>query len=311
MNQLPLVTAILVGNIPEIESLITSGENLNQSYNGLMPIQYAIQLRKSKIVKLLIENNADLRIYDRDNESPLEQLFTKFKESTTLSILESLPDIHIADIYDRNTALHYAARRNYTKCIDYLIDKGANPNTLNRQGQSPIFLAAKSGAWQSIESLADRGADVNLRDIVDKKQWSPIFYAISKSNVGCVVELIKHGADVNLVDGAGLTPIFYVFHDIQLVSLLVMSGANLEVADKHGRTPLIHAVLSDNAQMVELLVRYGANVDHRDNKSWTPVQYALNRGDDRIVQILLDCCNSVEYLGNMKDRAVELVNNIG
>ncbi len=308
MNQLPLITAIFAGNIPAIQSLLKSGENVNQSYDGFTPIQYAIKLRKAKIVKLLIENNADLRIYDRDNESLLQHIFTKFKESTTLSILKSLPDIHIADIYDRNTALYYAAHRNYTKCIDYLIDNGANPNALNRQGQSPIFFAATSGAWQSIELLASKCADVNLRDNRDKKLWSPIFYAISKSHVGCVAELIKHGADVNHVDGGGLTLIFYAFHDIQLISLLVMNGANLEVADKLGRTPLFYAVFSGNAQMVELLVRYGANVDHRDNKGWTPVQYAINRGDDRIVLILLDCCNSVECLGNMKDHAVERVN---
>lgn len=305
MNQLPLITAILANNIPEIESLIKTGENVNQSFDGFTPIQYAQKLRKTKIIKLLIENNADLRIYDRDNESPLQHILTKFKESSALSILKSLPDIHIADIYDRNTALHYAARRNYTKCIDYLIDQGANPNTLNRQGQSPIFFAAKSGAWHSIELLANRSADVNLRDIKDKKLWSPIFHAISKSHVGCVAELIKHGADVNLVDDAGLTPIFYAFHDFQLVSLLVTNGANLEVVDKYGRTPIFLAVISGNAQMVELLMRYGANIEHRDNKGWTSVQYGMKRGDDRIVQILLNCRNDAEYF---KSRVVELVN---
>lgn len=172
MHKTSLVSAILAFNITEIESLINSGENINQSWDGFTPIQHAIYLKKVKITKLLIANNADLRIYDRDNESPLQHIFTKFKESTVLSILKSLPDIHITDIYDRNAALHYAAHRNYIKCIDYLISNGANPNTLNRQGQSPIFFAAKCGAWQSIELLVNRGAEVNLRDNIDEKLWS-------------------------------------------------------------------------------------------------------------------------------------------
>lgn len=209
MNKTPLISAILSGNFPEIKYLIASGENINQSYDGITPIQHAIKLRKSKIVKLLIENNADLLIYDRHNVSPLGHIFTKFKESTALSIIKSLPDIHIADIYDRNTALHYAARSNYTKCIDYLISKGANPNALNRQGQSPIFFAAKSGACQSIRLLVNRGADMNLRDKIDKKQWSTVFCAISRSHVDCVAENITQNADVNLIDDAGSTPICY------------------------------------------------------------------------------------------------------
>lgn len=197
MNKTPLIDAIFSGNIMEIESLIKSGQNVNQSFNGFTPIQHAIKLRKSKIVKLLIENNADLLIYDRYNVSPLGHIFKKFEDSTALSIIKSLPDIHIADIYDRNTALHYAARSNYTNCIDYLISKGANPNALNRQGQSPIFFAAKSGA------------DINLRDKIDKQQWSPVFYAISRSHVDCVAEFIMQNADVNLIDDAGSTPICY------------------------------------------------------------------------------------------------------
>ncbi|QPK62532.1 ankyrin repeat domain-containing protein [Methylomonas sp. LL1] len=311
MHKTSLVSAILAFNITEIESLINSGENINQSWDGFTPIQYAIYLKKVKIAKLLIANNADLRIYDCENESPLEHIFKKFKEPTALSILKSLPDIHIADNYERNTALHYASRRNYTKCIDYLIDKGANPNALNRHGQSAIFFAAKSDAWQSIDLLASRGADVDLRDKVDKKFWSPIFYAICKSHAECVSALIKHGAYVNLVDSDGSTPIFYAFHDIQLVSLLVMNGANLEVEDKYGRTPLFHAVFSGNAQIVELLMRYGSKVDHRDYQDRSSMQYAIQRGDDRIVQILMNRCNSVEYLGNTKNCAVELATDIG
>lgn len=209
MNKTPLIDAIFSGNILEIDSLIKSGQNVNQSFNGITPIQHAIKLRKSKIVKLLIENKADLLVYDRYNESPLGHIFTKFKESTALSIIKSLTDIHIADIYDRNTALHYAARSNYTKCIDYLISKGANPNALNRQGQSTIFFAAKSGACQSIGLLVNSGVDINLRDKIDKQQWSPVFYAISRSHVDCVAENITQNADVNLIDDAGSTPICY------------------------------------------------------------------------------------------------------
>jgi ankyrin repeat protein len=212
MNRPPLISAIIANNLSEVDFQIQSGTNINQTWDGFTPLEYAIKLKKKrvKIARLLIENHADISIYDNNSETVLEHLFVKFKnESAILSFLKSLPNIHVTDNYEKNTALHYAARYNYTRCIDYLLSKGANVNCVNSQRQSPVFFAVKRGHWQSLELLCQYGANLDIQDTAYKKHWSPIFYAISNSDHRCSELLINHGADSNHADYLGWTPLLY------------------------------------------------------------------------------------------------------
>jgi ankyrin repeat protein len=304
MNILQLISAVISNNLSEVQSLIKQGVNINQIWDGFTPLEYAIKLKNKrvKIARLLIENHANVSIYDKDSETVLEHLFVKLKnESTTLSFLKSLPNIHVTDNYEKNTALHYAARYNYPRCIDYLLSKGANVNCVNSQGQSPIFFAVKRGNWQSLELLAANGANLNLKYIAYNKHWSPIFYAISNSDHRCVELLIRYGADLNISDAEKLTPIFYAIPDTKLLDLLVKNGANLEFSNIYGRTPIFDAVLSGNPEHVELLLNQGVNVDHADNLGWTPLLYAIERGNERIIFPLLERCKDINYKVEVND----------
>jgi ankyrin repeat protein len=288
MNILKLISAIIANNLSEVQSLIKLGVNINQIWDGFTPLEFAIKHKKIKIIRLLIENHANVSIYDKDSETVLEHLFVKLKnESATLSFLKSLPNIHITDDYEKNTSLHYAARYNYTRCIDYLINNGANVNCINSQRQSPIFFAVKRGNWQSLELLCQHGANLNLQDTVYKKHWSPIFYAISNSDYRCVELLVRYGADLNLVDAGKLTPVFHTMHDSQLLSLLVYNGANLNFANQYGQTPVFDAVFKGNPHKVELLLKHGANVDHVDNLGYTPLLYAIENDDNQKIRGLI------------------------
>jgi uncharacterized protein len=59
------------------------------------------------------------------------------------------------------TPLMHQARSGHIKGALMLIKKGANPNSSNSDGNSPLILAAKCGAIELIEPLIKAGADVN------------------------------------------------------------------------------------------------------------------------------------------------------
>jgi ankyrin repeat protein len=302
MNKPPLISAILNNNISEVDFLIKAGANIDQWYDGFTPIQYAIKNRKTNVAKLLVKNNANIRIYDNINDSPLKHIFMKYPETTSLSFLKSFPSVGVADDYNRDTALHYAARRNYTKCVEYLIKNGADVNYRNRQGQSPVFLAVQYGSKNSLELLCQNGANVNFIDSDnDKKFWSPIFYALDRSDYECSELLIRYGADLNIVDRQKSTPIFYAMHDTKLLDLLVKNGASLEFSNAYGRTPIFDAVLSGSHEQVELLLNQGVNVDRTDNFRWTPLLYAIKRGNERFISSLLEHCNNLDYKVEIDD----------
>ena len=76
--------------------------------------------------------------------------------------------------------------------------------------------------------------------------------------------------------------------DTSLVRYLVEHGANPEVKDNRGRTPLVHAISTDQAGMVELLVRLGADVNTRDKREQTPLMLAAAGGDTALVRLLVE-----------------------
>ena len=56
--------------------------------------------------------------------------------------------------------MHIAACKNNDDMISFLLDMGANPNVLNRQGQTPVMNAAEYGHIQCLQVLAEAGSDM-------------------------------------------------------------------------------------------------------------------------------------------------------
>lgn len=305
-----LISAVQSNNINMIKNLLNTGININQTYNGLNALQYAIKTKRIKVIKLLIEEGADLGIYNSENESSLEYIFKKFKQRSTLSILKIMPNVQIVDDYDKCTALHFAAKYNYCECIEYLLQRGIDVNGMNSRGQTPMIVAAIHGSHESIELLASHGGDIDRPDKVDNKLWSPIFYAISNSHVRCVDSLIKRRADLNAIDCNGLTPIFYALHNLEFVKLLAENGADINFPDKSCRTPIFHAVFKRDVPLIELLINLEATVDHVDVKGWTPLFYAIENGNDQVIQPLLNNCLNAGYVNTKSYSALDLAKQI-
>uniref|UniRef100_A0A7S0NCQ9 Uncharacterized protein n=1 Tax=Hanusia phi TaxID=3032 RepID=A0A7S0NCQ9_9CRYP len=59
------------------------------------------------------------------------------------------------------TALHYAARYGDVRCVDLLIEKGADVNAATRSGFKPIHYASAHGWGQVVNALVSAGADID------------------------------------------------------------------------------------------------------------------------------------------------------
>ncbi|KAI6773002.1 hypothetical protein HG530_003960 [Fusarium avenaceum] len=70
------------------------------------------------------------------------------------------------------------------------------------------------------------------------------------------------------------------------------SGADVNLKDKDGRTPIFYAVWSGNVEIVQRLVKEGASINIRDILGVTPVTYAVSNGNHEVVKILLEAGGS-------------------
>ena len=135
---------------------------------------------------------------------------------------ESIPDISIHDAaYDGNIE---AVKQ-------HLID-GANVDTKNENGETPLYNAALGGGNQNAahggqkeiaELLIAKGADVNAKK--DDGEI-PLHYAAFVSHKEIGELLIAKGADVNGKDKDDETPL-----DEAIISMLGLPGGHSEIAD--------------------------------------------------------------------------------
>lgn len=136
-----------------------------------------------------------------------------------------------------------------------------------------IFEVAARGTDKDVRHFVELGIDVNTGDAVG---WGPLhFAAVENSNTAVFKYLIDNGANVNLPDKEGRTPLHYT-DNVEVLQYLIIRGANVNVPDKSQHTPLHRAVSRKNVpiKVVECLIHYEAKVEAKDNHGFTPLFHA-------------------------------------
>lgn len=128
-----------------------------------------------------------------------------------------------------------------------------------------LFDAVSRGDRERLRSAIAAGADPNA---VSKYGSSLLYSACFADQTGALEALLAAGADPNLrmtyrspVDGrveVGLVALM-VCRSSVAVAILLGAGAQPNVSDIHGSTPLMRAALAAGAEAVELLIRAGAD----------------------------------------------------
>src|SRR5690606_30897093 len=118
-----------------------------------------------------------------------------------------------------------------------------------------------------------------------------------------VRELIVSGADVNVPETDGSTPLLWAaYHSHpEMVTALIQAGADPDAANNFGITPLLQASRYGDAAVIEALLDGGASLDINHPEGETPLMAAARAGSLPAVSLLLDRGsdpNAVESLWN-------------
>lgn len=101
--------------------------------------------------------------------------------------------------------------------------------------------------------------------------------AICENDIRELSIAMKHvDPDVN-VNFEGTLPALSLIanlNSVEMLAYLIMLGADPNKKDKHGQTPLMHAVNSQSFDCAKMLIRYGANIHEPDHSGITPYQKA-------------------------------------
>lgn len=287
-------------------------------------------LSADKVVK------QDFNVTDIDGATLLMKLSTINGEhfgAKKIEILKSLKPLSLQiSLQDRNgnNALMYAIssvelRYSLAADVEYIkllaewymnqINQTKQyPNMLNNQGHNSLsLLLSRAKYYTSSESilkvLAVLPSLLNNVNVVTLEGKTPLMYAVLSEKFDIVQQLINKYPSINIdeVDVEGMTALTHTClvesadDALAMAKLLVQSGANVNVQDGEGQTPLFHAIKKGHPALIKFLLNQ-ANSKHfeiRDKKGRGLLFYAL---------LIKDADLSLELLKKILDQNPKLIN---
>ena len=209
--------------------------DLNVKTNtGANTVLAAVQHCKHKLVQWLIDNGADPFLTGgHDNSNAIDR---------ALSIWPEYAPVDRADT------------------IKVLLNAGLDIDIKNPEGQTPLMTAADVGALDAVKLLLDNGA--NAHELTARGE-NAMTFAVTGANdfqftrkremnesnkIRIINQLNEYGVNINCVPLDGLTSLGYSiwYGHREIFEHLVKLGANINLKDCYGKTPLMRAMMYDN-----------------------------------------------------------------
>lgn len=180
------------------------------------------------LVKLLQEG-ADVQAQDQSGRTALMIATYNHDAASAQKLIEAGADVNLQDNM-LNSPFLYAGAEGYLDILKMTIQAGADPSITNRYGGTALIPASEHGYVDVVqELLTNTSVEVNH---VNKLGWTALLEAIilndgNERQQKTIELLISHGADVNLADGDGVSPLSHAknkgFKEIE--QILVRAGA--------------------------------------------------------------------------------------
>jgi ankyrin repeat protein len=191
----------------------------------------------------------------------------------------------------RYQGLHAAAAAGNVAELERLITEGADLNARDGNGRTPLHVAAFLKQYDAARLLMRRGADANAleRDRYDIVTIAAVANDMPMLKVALAGGTSARNV-TSRYDGTALIAAAHLGH-AEIVQELIQAGAPLDHVNNLGWTALMEAVvLGDggkrHVETVRVLVAAGANRNLADRQGVTPLAHARNHGYDEMVRIL-------------------------
>ncbi len=259
-----LITALETKDFAAAKAALKAKANPNEEYHFNRPWLFIALEHGFDWGELFYDNGADLDRHDYSGSSALLLMTDQRKYETMRWLLKrganpNKPGIRgyspllLAYIHEDETSLKllrsfnasediftYAVSGNATG-LKTLLESGANPNEVRRNGASALAYAAGYGKVECVKVLLAFKADINWRDeSMLRTALLNVTLSDLPNKAEVVSTLIAGGADINLPDYQGMTPLLVAAQrqDNDIVKLLVDAGANVNAKSANGARAL-------------------------------------------------------------------------
>jgi ankyrin repeat protein len=314
-----LAQAVKAGDKAAIQTLLQQRVDVNApEADGTTALHWAVRNDDTDLVDRLIRARADVKATNRYGISPLYLACINGNAVIIEKLLKAGADANTMAT-EGETALMTAARTGNVDAVKVLLAHGADVNAKeNWHGETALMWAVSEKHAAVARELLAKGANVNARSMVNnwerqnsaepREKWLPLGglpaleFAARDGCVECISVLLAAGADINGVDEDGITALVSALINghYDVAGLLLEKGANPNIGDRTGRTPLyaavdFHTIPASNRpapkeidneltslDIVNRLLAKGANVNAQ-LKQQVPYRAKLDRGQDTML----------------------------
>ena len=320
----PLHVASLWGGFKVAQLLLDHGADINvRNKGGLTPLQGTLVDLTDDFgdhffdtVRSLLEHGADVHALDNDHATPLHVVSRSGSIKAARLLLKHGADVHALDNI-HSTPLHFASRYGKAQVARLLLEHGANIHARDKEDQTPQHLLLTMESRESsdldidtIRFFLERGADV---DAVDDNHSTLLHKASYRGNVKVAQLLVERGANTNVRNKGGRTPLHRVLvrlgdHDMAHFEDMIQYGADPDVTaqDKHGSTPLHRESESycRHVGLARFLVEHDADVTAQDKDGTTPLHLVSQPGNVDLARFLSEL--DADVMASDKDGSTPL-----
>ncbi len=288
-------TALMVaagkGSLDVIELLLARGGDVNLANDeGLTALMQAIRRNREKTVERLLRAGAKLDVREkRYGLTPLMIAAKADKPALVSALLAKGADANAADEKRGLTALHLALGSNALRSMEIvgeLLVGGADAARPASDGFTPLMAAVDSGLVDKLKLVLSEKPDVNA---VTEDGRTALVIASGRGRSEMVRHLLAAGARTAPGSDA-ISPLAEAVRggSLETVRHLIDANADLDQADRDGKTPLILAVLGGHDEILRLLLDRGAKANFRNAKDGTTaLMWAANTGRKSYVELLI------------------------
>jgi ankyrin repeat protein len=262
-NPAPLVLAVRDKDMATARALLAAhpAPDVNQrTADGTSALHWAVHYGEADLVIRLLSVGANANARNHYGATPMSEAAVLGDGKILRALLAAGADVDSANA-DGQTALMILARTSNVEAAGLLISHGAQVNAREQwRDQTALMWAAAEQQPAMVRLLLKHGAAVDTRSLVNdwprqvtaeprmqarpSGGFTPLLFAARSGCLECVQLLVKAGADPNLNDPDGVSPLLESvlnFH-FDIAAFLVKRGVDIDKWDTWGRSALYEAV---------------------------------------------------------------------
>jgi Raf kinase inhibitor-like YbhB/YbcL family protein len=274
-----LSDAVLYARTADVRRLIAAGANVDEMDDtGMTPLMVAASQGDVAIARMLIAAKADVNAAGKDGSTALMRAASANRVDAVKLLLSSGATVN-AKTSGGMTPLMVAAFGGHVETVRALLANKADVAARDNQQRTALMAGSASGDAATVEALIAAGADVG---VLDAGGGTAITYAASQGHSAAVAALQRHGAKPTALE------LTMAAQECQPEMVRAMLGTGLPVNGLEGRVPPIVAAAGENCvDVVTLLLDRGANINATDHDGWTALIKATQAGNVDLVALLV------------------------